>query len=99
MLADIIKSNGGLAVLLPDEFVIQFGIREGSRVDVTVAGDRVVLSVAPPAYKLADLLVGMTPEAIRDIFDWGDDKGRVRVEGVSAPAEAGGRQPPPDDDS
>lgn len=27
-------------------------------------------------YKLEDLLKGMTPEAMRDAFDWGPDRGR-----------------------
>lgn len=80
MLADIIRSTDSLAVLLPDDIVTRLGIVEGSRIDLTIVGDRVVLSVPPPAYKLADLLVGMTPEAIRGAFDWGDDKGRERVE-------------------
>jgi antitoxin component of MazEF toxin-antitoxin module len=39
---------------------------------------------APPRLKrkcvLADLLKGMTPEAMHDAFDWGPDRGREVVE-------------------
>lgn len=33
-----------------------------------------------PRYTLKDLLVGMTPEAMRKAFDWGPDVGREVVE-------------------
>ena len=33
-----------------------------------------------PVYTLAELLVGMTPEAMHEAFDWGEDLGRERVE-------------------
>jgi len=42
--------------------------------------DRIVISSTRPRYKLSDLLVGMTPDAMRDVFDWGDDVGREAVD-------------------
>jgi len=33
-----------------------------------------------PHYRLEDLLVGMSREAMRDAFDWGSDRGREGVE-------------------
>ena len=56
------------------------GLREGARVDVEAEGDRIIISPARPRYVLADLLKGMTPEAMREAFDWGPDKGREIVE-------------------
>jgi antitoxin MazE len=79
VLTDVIRCNEGLAVVLPDEVAARLGVAEGSGVNVTLAGDRVVLSVVQAAYSLGDLLVGMTPEAMRDAWDWGDDVGRERV--------------------
>jgi antitoxin MazE len=35
---------------------------------------------ARPRYVLAELLKGMTPQAMREAFDWGPDKGREIVE-------------------
>ena len=35
---------------------------------------------APRKYKLAELLDGMTPEAMHDAFDWGPDRGREVVD-------------------
>jgi antitoxin MazE len=49
-------------------------------VDVETEGDRIIISPARPRYVLADLLKGMTPEAMRQAFDWGPDKGREIVE-------------------
>jgi antitoxin component of MazEF toxin-antitoxin module len=40
----------------------------------------VVITTARPCYKLEDLLVGMTPEAMSDVFDWASDKGCEIVE-------------------
>jgi antitoxin MazE len=56
------------------------GLREGARVEVEAEGDRIIISPARPRYVLADLLKGMTPEAMREAFDWGPDKGREIVE-------------------
>jgi len=43
-------------------------------------------------YKLEDLLKGMTPEAMRDAFDWGPDRGRevpeIKKDCVSAKARS-----------
>src|SRR5207247_1128115 len=38
--------------------------------------DRLVVAPTRRRYALADLLKGMTPEAMREAFDWGPDKGR-----------------------
>jgi antitoxin MazE len=33
-----------------------------------------------PVYKLEDMLKGMTPEAMREAFDWGPDVGREKID-------------------
>jgi hypothetical protein len=33
-----------------------------------------------PVYRLEDLLIGLTPEMMRRVFDWGPDIGREIVE-------------------
>jgi antitoxin MazE len=55
-------------------------LREAARVEVAAEDDRIIISPARPRYVLADLLKGMTPEAMREAFDWGPDKGRESVE-------------------
>ena len=42
-------------------------------------GDRIIISIISPArprYALSELLHGMTPEAMREAFDWDPDRGR-----------------------
>ena len=58
----------------------RIGLREGARVDVETEGNRIIITPARPHYVLADLLKGMTPEAMREAFDWGPDRGREIVE-------------------
>ena len=41
---------------------------------------RIIIAPAQPRYVLAELLKGITPEAMREAFDWGPDKGREIVE-------------------
>jgi antitoxin MazE len=55
-------------------------LREGVRVEVEAEADRIIITPARPRYQLAELLKGMTPEAMRDAFDWGPDRGREIVE-------------------
>jgi len=58
----------------------KIGLTDGSRVEVQMEDDRIVISSARPRYLLSDLLVGMTQDDMRDAFDWGEDIGRERVE-------------------
>ncbi|MBN9562307.1 MAG: hypothetical protein J0H14_16515 [Alphaproteobacteria bacterium] len=58
----------------------QFGLTEGTQVEMRAERDGLLLSPARPRFKLTDLLVGMTPEAMSEAFDWGPDVGRERVD-------------------
>ncbi|MFO1039035.1 MAG: AbrB/MazE/SpoVT family DNA-binding domain-containing protein [Geminicoccaceae bacterium] len=72
--------GNSLGLRLPKDLAAKLGIGEGSRVEVTEDRGRIVISPARPVYALEDLLVGMTPEAMHEAFDWGEDEGRERVE-------------------
>ena len=52
----------------------------GARVEIETEGDRIIITPAKPHYILAELLKGMTPEAMREAFDWGPNTGREIVE-------------------
>ena len=80
MQVHVARWGNSLGVRLPKEIAARAGLREGSRVEVTADGERVVLSLARPVYTLTELLVGTTPEAMHEAFDWGDDRGRERAE-------------------
>ncbi len=75
----ISKWGNSLGVRVPKDVAAKLGLSEGSRVDVSVEGDRIVISSKRPVYKLEELLSGITPKAMRKAFDWGPDKGREKV--------------------
>jgi len=72
--------GNSLGVRIPKDMTEKIGLTDGSRVEVQMEDDRIVISSTRPRYKLSDLLVGMTPDAMRDVFDWGDDVGREAVD-------------------
>jgi mRNA interferase MazF len=81
--------GNSLGLRIPKDIALRAGLREGTRVDVETDGDRIIISPARPRYVLADLLEGMSPEAMRQAFDWGPAKGREIVEWGDA-VRAGG---------
>jgi len=80
MQVQVARWGNSLGVRLPRELALRLGIAEGSRVEMQAERDRIVISVARPVYTLEELLVGMTPTAMREAFDWGEDRGRELVE-------------------
>ena len=80
MQVQVVRLGNSLGLLIPKDIARRAGLREGTQVDVEAEGDRIIISPARPRYVLADLLKGMTPEAMREAFDWGPDKGREIVE-------------------
>ena len=80
MRVSVAKWGNSLGLRVPKELAARFGLREGSRVEIVAEDDRLVLIPARAAFTLEELLAGMTPEAMREAFDWGDDRGREQVE-------------------
>ena len=80
MQVQVARWGNSLGLRIPKDIALRTGLREGARVDVVAEGDRIVISPARPRYILGDLLRGMTPEAMRQAFDWGPDRGREIVE-------------------
>ena len=80
MQVQVARWGNSLCLRIPKDIALRTGLREGARVEVEAEGDRIIISPARPRYVLADLLKGMTPEAMRQAFDWGPDKGREIVE-------------------
>lgn len=77
----ISRWGNSLGLRIPKDAALQLGISESSRVEVSVEGDRLIVSPDRPRYRLAELLTpNMTPKAMRSAFDWGDDIGRENVE-------------------
>jgi antitoxin MazE len=76
----VTRWGNSLGVRIPKDIASRIGLAEGSRVEVEATeDDRIVISLTRPRYKLDELLRGMTPEAMREAFDWGPDVGRENV--------------------
>ncbi len=80
MQVQIARWGNSLGLRIPKDLAARAGLRAGSSVEIVAEGDRIVITPARPRYALADLLEGVTPEAMRDAFDWGPDRGREIVE-------------------
>lgn len=80
MQVQLTRWGNSLGMRIPKDLAVRFGLSEGAQVEVEAEGDRIVISVGRPRYKLADLLVGVTPGSLQDAFDWGHDAGREAVE-------------------
>jgi len=72
--------GNSLGVRIPKDIAGQAGLSEGSRVEIEMEKDRIVITAVRPRYTLDELLAGMTPQAMHEAFDWGPDLGRESVE-------------------
>ena len=73
--------GNSLGVRIPKEIAELLALAEGTGMEIRAEGDRVILSPirVRPRYRLDELLVGMTPESLEGVFDWGPDRGRECV--------------------
>jgi antitoxin MazE len=80
MQVQVTRWGNSLGLRIPKDVAARARLRAGSRVEVEAEGDRIVITPARRRYVLADLLANVTPEAMREAFDWGPDRGREIVE-------------------
>ena len=75
MKVQVARWGNSLGVRVPKDLVRRVGLKEGASVEMTADDDRIVIEVRRED-RLAELLRGMTPKAMAEAFDWGDDVGR-----------------------
>ncbi len=76
MQVQVSKWGNNLGIRVPKDLAARAGLVDGARVEMSLEGSRIVISTDRPIYALAELLEGVTPEALHDAYDWGPDKGR-----------------------
>ena len=81
MLVRLSKWGNSLGLRLPKSLAQQIGVVAGQTVSVTGEGDRLIVRASPARWTLEDMLVGMTPKAMSEAFEWGRDQGREEVGG------------------
>jgi len=80
MQIQVARWGNSLGLRIPKHVAARAGLREGSRVEIETDGERIVVTPAQRRYVLAELLRGVTPDEMREAFDWGPDRGREIVE-------------------
>jgi antitoxin MazE len=75
MLTTIQRWGNSLAVRIPKPFALQTDLGENSEVDISLEGNRIVVSPAVKEWKLDDLLAGITPGNAHKEISWGDRVG------------------------
>ena len=76
MKSRIEKWGRSLAVRLPKWLVAASGLAEGTKVDLQILKDRIVIHPAQPRYTLAELLKGVRRSNLHPEIDWGPPVGR-----------------------
>jgi antitoxin MazE len=80
MQVNVAKWGNSLGLRIPKDIAEEAGIRAGSKVEIEAADGRIVISAPKRRYVIADLLKGVTPEAMHEAFDWGPEIGREIVD-------------------
>lgn len=80
MQVKVARWGNSLGIRVPKRIATRVGLRDGTRVQIEAEGNRIVISLDRPVYELTELLHDMTPEAMHEAFDWGEDVGRESVE-------------------
>ena len=69
----IVRWGSSLLIRIPKQVAEQWGVREGSRIEMVPRGDQLVVSKR--AYDLTEMLARMTPETLHAGVDTGPAKG------------------------
>ena len=77
MLTKILKWGNSLGLRIPKAFADETRVTVGSTVDIRVEDERLVVRpVRPKAYRLKDLLEGVTKDNLHEEIDTGEAVGR-----------------------
>ncbi len=83
MQGQISRWGNNLGLRIPKDIANRVGLTDGAKVEIEVKDGQVIIGRARPRYKLADLLVGVTPKEARQAAaeaDLGPDVGREIVD-------------------
>lgn len=79
MQVQLARWGNSLGLRIPKDIATRFRLSEGRRVEIAAEGDRIIIRMDRPRYDLDELLEGISPDVMRDAFDWGPDLGREHV--------------------
>jgi antitoxin MazE len=76
LITTIQRWGNSLAVRIPKPFALGAALEENSEVDISLDGNRIVVSAPKKEWKLDDLLAGITRRNSHEETSWGRSKGR-----------------------
>jgi len=77
MVIKILKWGNSLGLRIPKSFAREAGVEEGSDVDISLDGDRIVIRPSKPVrYRISDLASEIREDNIHEEITTGDDVGR-----------------------
>jgi antitoxin MazE len=74
------KWGNSLGLRLPKALTAEIGVSDGQKVEIRAEGGRLIVEPVRATYTWAQMMENVTPEAMREAFDWGEDVGRERVD-------------------
>jgi antitoxin MazE len=74
------KWGNSLGLRLPKALAAEVGVADGQVVEVRAEKGRLVIEPARKTYSLEQMMENVTPEAMREAWDWGPDVGREIVD-------------------
>ena len=80
MKAQVSRWGNSLGIRIPKDIAGKVGLTEGASVEIEAVDDRIEILPIKRRYRIEDLVSDMTPEAMREAFDWGPDVGREVIE-------------------
>ena len=76
MVTTIQRWGNSLAVRIPKPFALQIQLAENTEVEISLEGNRIVISPVTKTWTLGDLLAGVTKRNVHKESSWGRKKGR-----------------------
>ena len=74
------KWGNSLGLRLPKALTAEIGVSESQKVEVRAEGGRIIVEPVRRTLTLEQMMENVTPEAMREAWDWGDDVGREIVD-------------------
>jgi len=74
------KWGNSLGLRLPKTLAAEIGVSDGQKVEVRAEGGRIIVEPVRKTYSLEQMMENVTPEAMREAWDWGPDVGREIVD-------------------
>lgn len=76
MLASVMRWGNSLALRLPKNVAAEIGLREKSKIDITVRGREIVIKAVAEELTLEALMARVTPANLHGEIDWGPERGK-----------------------